>query len=173
MKIFHSSVVTAALLAVLAGGASADPLPSCSSGDIYCTSVGRAIPQTGTSLDGLLPGGILAIGPKSGTSQSNLYVFFDGNPNYAFDGYLGLNAADLDKSLLGLVGDAVGNFDRNGSNAPILELLTLLDPTLINDGPLVYVLPNLVFLNDPSVGIPQIPNLSTDVLSSFVPRLLP
>jgi len=137
-----SWMVGAMCALALTGSVARAQNPACQSTDAYCVDTNDGKAGSGNPLvditKGLPTQGILAIGPANSTDLTKFYLFYDLDDTNMdpLDGYLGISAKDMNKSLLGLVGAAVGNFNRDGGNAPLLGLLAgapstpLGEPTL-------------------------------------------
>lgn len=185
MRAWTKAFVAVGLLACAEGIAAAEP--SCSSSDTYCISTANALEGNGNPLTGLTNSplqilrGVLEIGSRN----DGVYVVFDGysgnvNP---LDGYLGIDTRDLMKSnsLLGLVGNDHGDFNRNGNgNTPITALLGLtpnlnnlqLQPIAIQGLGLV---PNLSFLEtghipDLPLSVPLLIEIGHDALPAIIQK---
>jgi hypothetical protein len=119
----------------LTGSAARAENPTCTTADSYCVSTNDGKAGNGNPLVDItktLPAqGIFAVGPTNSTDPTKLYLFYDlDDTNSApLQGYLGISAQDMNKSLLGLAGAAVGNFNRDGGNSPLLGLLVGGPPT--------------------------------------------
>ena len=164
----------AAVMAMTAGVALADPVCMTNGGgDAFCVSTDSATAGSGNPLAALTSKGpfhgIVALGSTTSGAQA-FYVFADGFNNLNADplvGYLGLNTADMNNGLLGLVGDKIGDFNRAGGNNPLLALLQSYNIALTPDAinrleNLSALAPDLTFLKNGQM--PAIPDLNGDVL---------
>jgi hypothetical protein len=118
-------------IAVFMAGSAVAANPACNGADIYCADTNDGNAGSGNPLVAItsaLPAqGILAFGYGASTDPTSYWLFYDGDQGTAdpFDGYLGISGADLDRVVLGLVGNADGNFKRAGNNTELLTLLGL------------------------------------------------
>ncbi len=155
MKRILGVLMGALSIAAVAAGPAAAANPACSNLDIYCADTNDADAGSGNPLEPItsaLPAqGILSFGYNSSLDITSYWLFYDGDEDNGdpFDGYLGISGGDLERVVLGLVGNPDGNFKRAGNNT---ELVTLLPGF-----PSLGVPPKFKAL--PGLGVPAVPGL--------------
>jgi len=172
MKKYLAAAMGLLSIAVFAAGPVAAANPMCSGADGYCADTNDGNAGTGNPLVAItsaLPAqGILAFGYGTSLDPTSYWLFYDGdqsNPD-PFDGYLGISGKDLQRVVLGLVGDSNGNFNRAGGNQ---ELLALLGLTL-GTPPKFTSLPGIAV--PPVPGLPFAPSGTVLVIPGFEQALI-